>query len=249
MRLIIKLVLGIIIGIGVGLIVPEFIIKTIVTFKSIFGEFLEFTIPLIIIFFIVSGIASFGKHSGKMLGLTSVIAYSSTILAGILAFIAAFIFIPLFTGGGGHAEEAAGFDPLFEMTIDPLTGVMTALVAAFVFGIGITRINSPTLKSFFDEGKEIIERMIWKIIIPILPFYIASIFAELAADGTVYDTLKTFGLVLLMAVILHWTWLFVLYIVAGGITGKNPLKLLKTMLRSEERRVGKEYRTWRVREK
>src|SRR5699024_967376 len=83
-----------------------------------------------------------------------------------------------------------------------------------------------------DLGKEIIERMIWKIIIPILPFYIASIFAELAADGTVFDTLKTFGLVLLMADILHWTWLFVLYIVTGGITGKNPFKLLKVMLPS-----------------
>lgn len=230
MRLIIKLALGIIIGIGVGLIAPEFLIKIIVTFKAIFGEFLEFTIPLIIIFFIVSGIASFGKHSGKMLGLTSAVAYTSTVLAGILAFIAALIFIPMFTGEGGHAEEAAGFEPLFEMTIDPITGVMTALIAAFVFGIGITRISSPTLKSFFDEGKEIIERMIWKIIIPFLPFYIASIFAELAADGTVFDTLKTFGVVLLMAVILHWAWLFVLYTIAGGVTGKNPLKSLKTML-------------------
>src|SRR5690625_5529451 len=109
------------------------------------------------------------------------------------------------------------------MAIDPVTGVMTALVAAFVFGIGITRINSPTLKAFFDEGKEIIERMIWKIIIPILPFYIASIFAELAADGTVFETLKTFGLVLLIAVALHWVWLFVLYMTAGTYNGRGPL--------------------------
>jgi len=229
-RLILKLALGIVLGIGVGLIAPELLVKIIVTFKTIFGEFLEFTIPLIIIFFIASGIASFGKHSGKMLGLTSAIAYSSSVFAGILAFIAALIFIPMFAGEGGHAEEAPGIEPLFEMAIDPITGVMTALVAAFVFGIGITRINSPTLKAFFDEGKEIIERMIWKIIIPILPFYIASIFAELAADGTVFETLKTFGLVLLLAVILHWVWLFVLYTIAGGLTGKSPLKSLKTML-------------------
>lgn len=230
MRLIIKLALGIIIGIIVGLVSPEFLLKIIVTFKALFGEFLEFTIPLIIIFFIVSGIASFGKHSGKMLGLTSLTAYISTILGGTLAFIVALIFIPMLTPSGGNANEAGGIEPLFEMAIDPLTGVMTALVAAFVFGIGITRTNSPTLKSFFNEGKTIIERMIWRIIIPILPFYIASIFAELAADGTVYDTLKTFGMVLLMAVILHWFWLLVLYTIAGGLTGRNPIKLLKNML-------------------
>ncbi|WP_373893636.1 dicarboxylate/amino acid:cation symporter [Virgibacillus sp. CBA3643] len=231
MRLIVKLALGIVLGIVVGLIVPEFITRVIVTFKDIFGQFLEFTIPLIIIFFIVSGIASFGKHSGKMLGLTSAIAYSSTILAGTLAFVVAIIFIPMLAGqSGGNAEEAPGFEPFFEFTIDPITGVMTALVAAFVFGIGITRLNSPTLKSFFDEGKEIIERMIWKIIIPVLPFYIGSIFAELAADGTVLDTLKAFGLVLVLAVVVHWVWLTILFTVAGIFTGRNPFSALKTML-------------------
>src|SRR5690625_535087 len=220
MRLVVKLALGIVSGIIIGLIAPEFLTRVFVTFKEIFGQFLGFTIPLIIVFFIVSGIASFGKESGKMLGLTSAIAYTSTILAGTLAFIVALIVIPMFVGtAGGSAEEAEGFEPFFELTIDPMMGVMTALVLAFVIGIGITRINSPTLHAFFDEGKEIIERMIWKIIIPILPFYIASIFAELAADATVFETLKTFGLVLLLAVILHWVWLFVLYTIAGSVTG------------------------------
>src|SRR5690625_4883489 len=111
-----------------------------------------------------------------------------------------------------------------------MMGVMTALVLAFVVGIGITRINSPTLHAFFDEGKEIIERMIWKIIIPILPFYIGTIFAELAADGTVFETLKAFGLVLVTAVIVHWIWLIVLYLVGGTVYGKNPLTALKNML-------------------
>lgn len=230
MRLIVKLALGIVVGILIGLVAPIELSRVIVTFKELFGQLLGFTIPLIIIFFIASGIASFGKGSGKMLGLTSLFAYSSSVLAGILAFIVALIFIPMITSTGGGAEEAEGFKPFFEMEIDPVTGVMTALVMAFVFGIGITRMNSPTLKSFFDEGKEIIEQLIWKIIIPILPFYIGSIFAELAADGTVFDTLKTFGIVLLIAVIVHWVWLFVLYTVAGTYTGRNPFKALKTML-------------------
>lgn len=231
MRLVAKLAAGIIAGIIVGLIAPEFISRILVTFKEIFGQFLGFVIPLIIIFFIASGISNLGKQSGKMLGWTSGFAYSSTILAGTLAFIVAIAVIPMLTGqNDGQVEEAAGLEPYFEFTIDPVVEVMTALVAAFVFGIGITRINSPTLKSFFDEGKEIIEKLIWKIIIPILPFYIASIFAELAADGTVFDTLKAFGLVLIMAVIIHWVWLIVLYTVSGVFARRNPFTALKTML-------------------
>lgn len=233
LRLIIKLLLGIIIGTLVGLVTPNAVTRIIVTFKDIFSQFLEFTIPLIIIFFIVSGIASFGKHSGKMLGLTAGVAYASTILAGLLAYLVARIFIPMLVSGGtGNAEEAGEFESLIDLEIEPVTGVMTALVLAFVFGIGITRLKSPTLKGFFDEGKEITEKMIWKIIIPILPFYIASIFVELSADGTVFETLKTFGLVLGMAVIIHWIWLIVLFLVAGGITGSKPFSSLKTMLPS-----------------
>lgn len=233
MRLIIKLLLGIIIGTLIGLVIPDFITRIIVTFKDIFGQFLEFTIPLIIIFFIASGIASFGKHSGKMLGITAGIAYGSTILAGLLAYFVARIFIPmLVSGGAGGAEEAGEFESFLDLEIEPLTGVMTALIAAFVFGIGMTRIKSPTLKGFFDEGKEITEKLIWKIIIPILPFYIASIFAEQAADGTVFETLTTFGLVLAMAIVVHWIWLFILYLAAGTIAGRNAFTSLKTMLPS-----------------
>src|SRR5699024_2675039 len=128
------------------------------------------------------------------------------------------------------AEEPAGFESFLDLEIAPVTGVMTALVLAFVFGIGVTRTKSTTMKEFFDEGKEITEKMIWKIIIPILPFYIGSIFAELAADGTVFETLKAFGLVLGLAVVMHWVWLIILYIIAGTITGRNPFFALKTML-------------------
>lgn len=231
MKLIGKLLIGIVSGIIIGLLVPEVVIRIIVTFKEFFGQFLGFAIPLIIIFYIVSGIASFGKESGKMLGITGALAYTSTILAGTLAFIVALIVIPTLVGnGGGQAEETAGFEPIFELAIDPITGVMTALILAFVFGIGITRTKSPTLRAFFDEGKEIIERLIWKVIIPILPFYIASIFAEIAADGAVVQTLQTFGLVLVTAIVIHWVWLVILYSVAGAVAGRNPIKSLKNML-------------------
>src|SRR5699024_238423 len=71
-----------------------------------------------------------------------------------------------------------------------------------------------------------------KCIRPILPFYIGSIFAELAADGTVFETLKAFGLVLGLAVVMHWVWLIILYTIAGTITCRNPFSALKTMLPS-----------------
>ncbi|GGK29388.1 sodium:glutamate symporter [Caldalkalibacillus thermarum] len=231
MRLIVKLLAGITGGMLIGLYAPEFFSRVFVTFKIIFGQFIGFIIPLIIVFFIASGISELGKQSGKMLGLTSGLAYSSTLLAGILAYVVAVTVVPLLTGPAGeHGEEGAGLEPLFELTIEPIVGVMTALITAFVFGIGMTRVESPVLKQFFDQGKNIVELLIKRVIIPLLPLYIAGVFVDLAAEGSIFPTLRAFGIVLLLAVLTHWVWLLILYTVSGTLTGRNPFRALKTML-------------------
>lgn len=200
MKLILKLLAGIIGGIIIGLLVNEPIMQFIVTFQMIFGELLTYIVPFVILFFITSGVSSMGRDSGKALGLTAGISYGSTILAGLLAFLIASIVLPMFIDGSAPAiSDEDGFSVLFEFAIDPAIGIITALVTAFIFGIGIANMNASTLKSFFDEGKNLIEKFLWAVIIPLLPFYIGSIFAELAAEGTVWETLGSFGLVLLLA--------------------------------------------------
>ncbi|MFA1819541.1 dicarboxylate/amino acid:cation symporter [Virgibacillus oceani] len=231
MKLILKLLAGIVAGIGIGLLVNEAIMEYIVTFKMIFGEFLTYIVPFIILFFITSGISSMGKNSEKVLGLTAGFAYGSTVIAGVLAFVIATLILPMFLDGTAPAiSDENGFSALFEFAIDPAMGIITALVTAFIFGIGIASTNATTLKSFFDEGKNLIEKFLWGVIIPLLPFYIGSIFAELAAEGTVWETLGSFGIVLLLALATHWLYLIGAFSIAGGLTGRNPFSLIKTML-------------------
>lgn len=231
MKLILKLLAGIAIGIIIGLIANEGVMQFIVTFQMIFAQLLDYIVPFIILFFITAGISKMGKDSGKTLGFTVGISYGSTVIAGLLAFVVATLILPLFLGDSTTAiEEGDGFATLFEMEIDPVMPVFTALITAFIFGIGISRMNGDTLRNFFDEGKDIIEKFIWIVIIPLLPFYIGSIFAEMAAEGTVWETLATFGVVLLLALATHWVYLIGGYSIVGGMTGRNPFSLLKTML-------------------
>lgn len=230
MKLIGKLVLGIVFGIIIGLLGVEFITRFMLTVKVVFGSFIGFIIPLIIVFFIASGVSKLGEKSGKLVGMTVGIAYVSTLLAGLFAFVVARVVFPFITSEGSVVEGADKLEPFLEIQIAPLMGVVTALVLAFVFGIGMAKTNSKVLMTMFDEGKEIIDRVISKIIIPFLPFYIAGIFAELAAEGTVFETLKVFGVVLLVAVAAHWVWILIQYSVAGSITKRNPFELIKNML-------------------
>ncbi|WP_113906695.1 dicarboxylate/amino acid:cation symporter [Aliidiomarina celeris] len=232
MALILKLIAGIVLGTLMGLFAPEFVTRLLITFKALFGELLFFIIPLLILFFITSGIASLPRNSGKLLGRTLAIAYSSTILAGIGAFFVASWVVPFLTTENREVAQASAnaLTPFISMDIPPLFNVMTGLVLAFILGLGISATQAPTLQKFSDEGRDIITKLLVKIIIPLLPFYIAGVFAEMATAGTVFTTLKTFGVILLVAVALHWVYIVTMFVLAGMKTGRSPIVLIKNML-------------------
>jgi|SRR5690554_288155 len=232
MKLILKLIAGIVLGTLIGLFAPDVVTRLLLTFKALFGELLFFIIPLLILFFITSGIAALPRNSGKLLGRTLGIAYLSTIIAGIGAFFVARLVVPMLTAENKEVTEAAvnGLLPFITMDVPPVFSVMTGLVLAFVLGLGISATRATTIKAASDEGRDIIERLLIKVIIPLLPIYIAGVFAEMAAAGTVFETLKTFGVILILAVALHWVYLTSMFVVAGMRIGKSPIILIKNML-------------------
>ena len=231
MNLVLKLIAGIVAGILIGLYAPDFIIQLVFTIQNLIGQLIKFTIPLIILFYIASGIASLPKGSGSLLGKTVGLAYGSTIVAGFIAFFVASTILPGLTSGNGvEAVEGEKLKGFIELSIKPLFDVMTALAIAFIFGIGISATNATGLRNVLNEAKDVIELLLGKVIIPALPFYIAGVFAEMTVDGSVFSTLKTFGVVLVLAIVMHWLWITILFVMTGLATGRSPLMLLKNML-------------------
>ncbi|CCQ12258.1 Proton/glutamate symport protein @ Sodium/glutamate symport protein [Pseudoalteromonas luteoviolacea B = ATCC 29581] len=231
MNLILKLLAGILGGILVGLFLPLSMIELLMTAKVLIGQLIGFTIPLIILFFIASGIAGLPQGSGHLLGKTVGFAYGSTVIAGTLAFLLISAVMPMFDGAmsfqAGEASELKGY---IDIQIPPLMGVMTALATAFIFGIAISYQALSNLKAVVDEGRDVIDSLLAKVIIPLLPLYIAGVFAEMTVAGTVVETLGTFGIVLLAAVVMHWLWLTVLYVSTGLLLKRSPLELVRNML-------------------
>ncbi|WP_047046331.1 dicarboxylate/amino acid:cation symporter [Vibrio mexicanus] len=231
MNLVAKLVAGIVGGTLVGTFAPDILVRLFLTFQQIGGQLIGFAIPLIILFYIASGIASLPKNSGNLLGKTVGLAYGSTIVAGCLAFLAATIVLSgLEPSVAPNVEAQRELTGLVNIEIPAVFGVMTALGLAFLFGIGISVTGSQPLKQFADDGRAIIDLLLAKVIIPMLPIYIAGVFANMGAEGTVFATLKTFGLVLVTAVIVHWIWISIQYVIAGMVSGQSPVRLLKNMI-------------------
>ncbi|MBF0709873.1 MULTISPECIES: cation:dicarboxylase symporter family transporter [unclassified Gemella] len=229
-----RLVLALVLGVIFGNILPEVLIKVLVTFSGLFSSFLKFAIPLIIIAFIIPGISQISSNAGKLLGLSTGIAYVSTLLAGTLAFLASQAVIPNILQGSALQSLANPEDLLISgylsLEIQPVFSVMTALALSFVIGIGISVLKLESMKKAFDDFGKIIELLLNKLIIPLLPFYILGVFTNLTKSGEVFKILKVFALVFILILILHAIIILFQYFVAGGISGQNPFKMLAKII-------------------
>ena len=231
MKMILKLIVGMIVGIVLGLYSPEWAVRTLLTITEVIGQLIKFTIPLIILFYITNGIASLPKNSGRLLGRTVGFAYGSTIIAGTLAYFFAIVALPMLAPEVQEvAYDSVKLGSFLNIQITPLFGVISALIAAFILGIGISANRSETLQKVFAQGCDIIEGLLTKVIIPLLPIYISGVFADMAAEGSAFSTLLAFGTVLVLVLIMHWVWLSVLFIVTGVMNGRSPIGLLRTMM-------------------
>ncbi|WP_300361704.1 dicarboxylate/amino acid:cation symporter [Fusobacterium sp.] len=231
-----RLILGIVLGIAIGKMKFLFVVELLATFNNIFGNFLGFIIPLIIVGFVAPGIGNLGKGAGKLLGGSTLLAYVSTIIAGSFAYFVDTNIFPRFLKVGSlvlndttNPEEAL-IKSLIDVKIPPLMDVMTALVFAFLIGLGIAYLKENTIKKFMDEFQLIVEGTIKSIIIPLLPLHIAGIFANMTYAGKVEIIISVFAKVFVVIILLHLTILLFQYTIAGGLNGKNPFSLLRTML-------------------
>ena len=228
-----RLILAIIVGVLIGAYTPEFVVRLVVTFSSIFGNFLSFVIPLIIIGFVAPGIGDLGKGAGKILALTVIIAYVSTIFAGSLAYFTDSAIFPSIVEVAKHSAEnpeEALLTSFFAVDMPPLMGVMTALLLAFVLGIGMSAIGSKSLSAGMHELQIIIEKLLSGVIIPLLPLLICGTFANMTYVGQVQALLVTFAKVYVVVILLHCVVIFIQYFIACAVAGKNPFKCIVTMI-------------------
>lgn len=228
-----KIVIAIAAGIITGLFFPEWIVRIFITFNGIFGQFLGFAIPLIILGLVTTAIADIGTSAGKMLIITVAIAYGSTILAGSLSYLTGATVFPSMIDTDAAAStigSAVELAPYFNVTIPSLMNVMTALVLAFVLGLGLSSQKGRPLNNVAHDFEQIVVKTIKTAIIPLLPIYIFGIFLNMTYVGQVISILTVFIKIIGIIFLIHIGILIIQFVIAGGISGKNPFRLLLNML-------------------
>lgn len=226
------IILAIILGVVAGNFFPEGLVRIFVTFNAIFGQFLGFMVPLIIVGLVTPAIANIGEGAGRMLIATVVLAYADTVIAGLIGYGTGTIFFPSMveSAQGFAPEKAVELATYFDIKIPPLLDVMSALVLSFVMGLGIIYTHAGNLQNIFNEFQDIVGKVIAKVIIPLLPIYIFGIFTNMTYTGQAYRILVVFAQIILVIVVLHIFILIYEFVVAGGLTHRNPFRLLWRMI-------------------
>ena len=94
----------------------------------------------------------------------------------------------------------------------------------------MANLNSVSLKDVARDFRDIIIRVIEKVIIPLLPVYIFGIFMGMAHSGQVYSVLLVFIRIICVIFGIHLFVLLLQFSIAGIITRRNPVRLLIRML-------------------
>lgn len=228
-----KIIVAIILGICLGMFAPEAPVRIFVTFNGLFSEFLGFLIPLIIVGLVTPAIADIGKGAGKMLLVTAMLAYGATIFSGFLTYGVGESLFPSLISDDlklTQISQADGVKPYFTVAIPAPLNVMTSLVMAFTFGLGIAHLGTQSLKNVFSEFRDIITMTIQSVVLPLLPIYIFGIFFNMTFSGEVFKVLSVFVKIIGVIFIMHIFLLILQYTIASIFVHKNPLRMLGRMM-------------------
>ena len=222
-----RLLLGVVIGILVGQFASEGLMNIVVTLKYIMNQIISFCVPLIVIGFIAPSITKLGNNASKMLGVAVVIAYVSSVGAALFSMAAGYLLIPHLS----IVSEVDGLKELpgvvFQLDIPQIMPVMSALVFSLFIGLAATWTKATVITNVLDEFQKIVLEIVTRVVIPILPVFIAFTFCALSYEETITKQLPVFLKVVIIVMIGHFIWMALLYGIGGAYAGKNPMNVVK----------------------
>ena len=217
--------LAIAVGMIAGFFLPEGAMQVVVTVKYILGQIINFCVPLIVIGFIAPSITQMGSGATKMLTVAVAAAYISSLLAALLSMGAGYAIIPHLSIANDMDNLRQLPDVAFQLDIPQIMPVMSALAASVVIGLAAVWTKAKTVTAVLQEFQAIVLSIVKRIVIPILPFFIAATFCTLAWEGTI-SQLPVFLIVILVVLVGHYIWLAVLYGFASLYSRKSGLEVL-----------------------
>ena len=224
---IVQLLIAVIIGLLAGFVVNDAVLEVVICIKHITGQIIFFLVPLIILGFIAPSIAHLRSNASKMLLFAFGIAYLSSIGASFFGAAVGYNVIPFLHIADDANTLKALPENLLKIDIPPVMNVMTALVLAALIGLATAWGKSDEISKLLDTFQKMVLELVKRVLLPVLPVFIAANFCILSYQGAVTKQLPVFLSVLIVVIVCHFIWLSLLYFIAAVYSRKNSWQVLK----------------------
>ena len=226
-----KLFVAIAIGIVVGWVSPDWVIRVLNCFRDTFGQFIKFIVPFIILGLVAPAIIDTGRSAGRMLLMTIGLAWVSTVVFGYFAYgVSVTVFPKIISGALGDTAAVKDFPAFFALQIPPVMDVITALVTSLIIGFGAIVTGAEILAKGADELRKVVLLTLKNAFVPFLPAYILTVMADLTASGKLSAVGGSSVKIMVVACVTANAVVVIQFLVAGAIARKNPLRCLWNMV-------------------
>lgn len=225
--LIFQLLLAVVAGLVIGSFADASVMKIALAVKQVGGQVIFFLVPLIIFGFVSLSIARLNSNASKVLLFTFALAYISSIGAAFFGMTVGYEFLPQLSITSQLQNLRELPELPFTLKIPPVMDVMTALVLSIFVGLSAAWVKSKEIVNLLDSFQQMVILLVQRILLPVLPFFIAANFSVLSYEGAITTQLPVFAAVILIAIACHYVWLFVLYTTASLYARKNGWEVLK----------------------
>jgi len=224
-----RLFAALILGLILGHVVNDAVMNIIMSVRHITNQIIMFAVPLIIFGTVAPAIARMGKNASRLLGFSVLFVYVFSVAAAFFSYAIGSVAVPILANAIPATAEArrALPDMLFTLNIPPIMAVLSAMALAIFIGLGAVWAKAEAFSKILEDLHNITFSIVTKIVIPILPLFIASAFAQLAYDGRFTIQLPVFLAAVLIIIVVQLLWLVILHVIAGLYTGRNPLEVLR----------------------
>lgn len=222
-----RLLMAVAIGLVAGWLVNEPLLKAIMIVKQLSGQIIFFLVPLIILGFVAPSIARLKSNASRLLLFAFGIAYLSSVGAASFGAIVGYQLIPSLqiepTIEGLREAPAM----LFNIEIPPVMNVMSALVLSVFVGLSTSWVRSEQMEQLLDTFQQMVLRLVERVLMPLLPLFIAANFCVLSYEGALTKQLPIFLSVLVVVIGCHYLWLALLYGIASLYSKQNSWRVLR----------------------
>lgn len=213
---------------------PLSIMQTSFTFSLVFKELLNALLPFIVFTFISTGILALKRNAPIILGLLLAIIFFSNGLAATIVYIISRMFVPLVSCQ--LSDQTMGtvecIEPLFRIHVPVIAESATMLKWALAVGLIGSLGEFYPLRQVLAAVKRVIEQMMSKVFIPLMPLYIFGFLIDLRCKGTLSMLIGQYGKAVLVIVALQLLYLFLMYLVAADLSPRRALRYIQHALPS-----------------